>query len=38
MSCMFGHIAEYSIRGFYTTWFEHTTCLKWAENVMHGGT
>ena len=38
MSCMFGHIAEYNIHGFYTTWFEDdTTCLKWAENVMHGG-
>ena len=38
MSCMFGHIAEYEIHGFYTTWFEDdTACLKWAENVMHGG-
>jgi hypothetical protein len=38
MSSMFGHIAEYDIQGFYTTWFaDDTACLRWAENVVRGG-
>lgn len=38
MSCMFGHVAEYDIHGFYTTWFaDDTACLRWTENVVRGG-
>ena len=38
LSCMFGHIAEYDINGFYTTWFEDDlACLRWVENVVRGG-
>ena len=38
LSTMFGHIAEYDIRGFYAVWFkDDAACLKWAENVIRGG-
>ena len=38
LSTMFGHIAEYDIRGFYQVWFkDDVACLRWAENAMRGG-
>lgn len=38
LSCMFGHIAEYDIHGFYSVWFtDDAACLKWAEYVRRGG-
>ena len=38
LSTMFGHIAEYDIKGFYAVWFkDDAACLRWAENVIRGG-
>jgi hypothetical protein len=34
LRAMFGHCAEYDIRGFYFIWFEDTyKCLHWVETV-----
>lgn len=36
LSCMFGHIAEYDMHGFYHVWFRSTAAkVRWIQNVLN---